>query len=96
MLQSGIRQFVSWSSCKTLDDMIARAREREIDIEMERKRKPEVASGTGSSGKKSPRCHIKGPRDRRATVGVASVGDCTMGRARQGVPAASSAARPGT
>ncbi|CAH1431387.1 unnamed protein product [Lactuca virosa] len=40
MLRSDIRQFVSRSSCKTLDDMIARAREREIDLEMERKRKP--------------------------------------------------------
>ena len=51
MLRSDIRQFVSRSSCKTLDDMIARAREREIDLEMEKKRKLEAASGTGSSGK---------------------------------------------
>ena len=44
--------FVSRSSCKTLDDMIARAREREIDLEMEKKRKPEAVSGSGGSGKK--------------------------------------------
>ena len=52
MLRSDIRMFVSRSSCKTLDDMIARAREREIDLEMERKRKPEAVSGAGSVGKK--------------------------------------------
>ena len=52
MLRSDIRQFVSRSSYKTLDDMIARAREREIDLEMERKRKSKAASGSGSSGKK--------------------------------------------
>ena len=52
MLRSDIRQFVSRSSCKTLDDMIARAREREIDLEMEKKRKPEAVSGSGGSGKR--------------------------------------------
>ena len=38
MLRSDIRQFMSQSSCKTLEDMITRAREREIDLEMEKKR----------------------------------------------------------
>ncbi|XP_052624820.1 uncharacterized protein LOC128132335 [Lactuca sativa] len=52
MLRSDIRQFVSRSSYKTLDDMIARARERKIDLEMEKKRKPEAVSSTSSSGKK--------------------------------------------
>jgi len=32
MLRSDIRQFMSQSSYKTLEDKIARAREREIDI----------------------------------------------------------------
>lgn len=39
MLRSDIRQFISRSSCKTLDDIVVRAREREIDMEMEKKRK---------------------------------------------------------
>lgn len=51
MLQSDIHQFVSRSSYKTLEDMIARARERELDLEMERKRKPEGVQ-SWSSGKK--------------------------------------------
>ena len=41
MMRSDIREFVSRSTCKTLEDMIARAREREIDLEHIRKRKPE-------------------------------------------------------
>ena len=49
MLWSYIHQFVSRSSCKTLEDMIARARERELDLEKEKKRKPEgVQSGNAS------------------------------------------------
>ena len=40
MLRSDIQQFMSRSSCKTLEDMITGTRDREIDIEMERKRKP--------------------------------------------------------
>ena len=38
MLRSDIRQFVSRSSCKTLEDMIAMVRERDIDLELEKKR----------------------------------------------------------
>ena len=53
MLRSDIRQFVSRSSCKTLDDMIARARERGIDLEMERKRKSEMAPGFREFGQKA-------------------------------------------
>ena len=52
MLRSDIRQFMSRSSCKMLEDMISRAREREIDLEMERKRKPDVAYGMKGLGKK--------------------------------------------
>ena len=33
MLRADIREFVSRSDCKTLEDMISRAREREIDLE---------------------------------------------------------------
>ena len=50
ILRSDIRQFVSRSSCKTLEDMIVRARERVIDLEMEKNRKPySVSSVEGSS-----------------------------------------------
>ena len=41
MLKSDIRQFVSISSCSTLEDMIARAMEKGIDLEMEKKMKSE-------------------------------------------------------
>ena len=50
MLKSDIRQFVSLSSCKKLEDMIARAREKEAYLEMERKGKPDGVQ-IGSSGK---------------------------------------------
>ena len=43
---------MSRSSCKKLEDIIARGREREIDLEMEMKRKPDTASGVEGSGKK--------------------------------------------
>ena len=33
MLRDDIREFVSRSSCKTLEDMIFQAKEREIDLE---------------------------------------------------------------
>ena len=39
MWRSDISQFVSRSSYKTLEDMIAQGREREIDIETEKKKK---------------------------------------------------------
>ena len=40
MLRSDVQQFVSRSSCRTLEDTISRARERDIDLEMEKKKKP--------------------------------------------------------
>ena len=52
MLRSDIWQFVSPSSCKKLEDMIARAREREIDLEMERKREPNDIQTAGGLGKR--------------------------------------------
>ena len=45
--QSDIRQFVSRSNCKMLEEMITRAREREI----ERKKKPDSAASVEGSGK---------------------------------------------
>lgn len=41
MLRNDIREFVSFSGCKTLNDMIMRAREREIQLEIQTKRKSE-------------------------------------------------------
>ena len=52
MLRSDIRQFVSRSSCKMMEDMIVRARERLIDLEMERKRKADSAASVEGSGKR--------------------------------------------
>lgn len=52
MLRSDIRQFVSKSSCKTLDDMVARSREGEIDLEMENKRKSDQLQSLEGLGKR--------------------------------------------
>ena len=52
MLRRDIWQFVSRSSCKTLEDRIEQAREREIDMEMERKWKPYEVQISGGSGKR--------------------------------------------
>ena len=41
MLRDDINDFMSFSGCKTLNDMIARAQEREIELELRMKRKPE-------------------------------------------------------
>ncbi|KAL7605587.1 hypothetical protein Lser_V15G15349 [Lactuca serriola] len=67
MLRSDIRQFVSRSRCKTLDEMIAMAREKEIDLETERKRKPEVVSGSGNSGK-NPKVSDHKPRGKQSHI----------------------------
>ena len=41
MLRYDIREFVSFSGCKTLNDMIEMAREQEIKLELQTKWKPE-------------------------------------------------------
>lgn len=41
ILRADIQDFVSFSTCRTLEDMIARAREREINLEHLRKMKVE-------------------------------------------------------
>lgn len=51
MLRSNIRQFVSRSNCKMLEDMIARAREMEIDLEAEKNRKTRWISNIFRIGK---------------------------------------------
>lgn len=52
MLSSDIREFVSFSACLTLDDMISKDRERDIDLEHKGKRKAEHGQTTGVSVKK--------------------------------------------
>ena len=52
ILRGDIRQFVSRSSCSTLEDMIVRATERDIDLETERKRKSNQVQGLEGSGKR--------------------------------------------
>lgn len=41
MLKDKIREFVRYSGCKIVNDMIVRAREQEIELELRKKRKPE-------------------------------------------------------
>ena len=41
MLRYDICEFVSFSGCKTMDDMVEKAREREIELELQIKRKLE-------------------------------------------------------
>ena len=41
MLRDDFREFVNFSECKALNDMIDRAREREIDLEHLEKKKPD-------------------------------------------------------
>lgn len=52
MLRSNIKEFVSFSACPTLEDMISRSREREIDLECIGKRKAEKVQTNGISTKK--------------------------------------------
>lgn len=49
MLKNEIQEFVSMSSCRTKDDMIARDRECEIDLDTMRKRKSVEAQVSWSS-----------------------------------------------
>ena len=83
MLRSDIREFVSRSSCKTLDDMIARAREREIDKEHLRKRKSDeiqVSTGSGKKPKESDsRSRDYQSRSRCGKCGRMHEGACRSG-----------------
>ena len=40
MLRNDIMEFMSFSACQTLEDIITRARERDIDLDHLGKRKP--------------------------------------------------------
>ena len=91
ILRSDIRQFVIQSSCKTLDDMIARNREREIALEMEKKRKLIRLKVQGIRAR-GPRYLIRDREAIRSRVVVASAARHMMGRAGWVVLATSSAA----
>lgn len=52
MFKFEMREFMSMSRCKTLDDMIAWACKREIDLETVRNRKLVQAEVSEGSGKK--------------------------------------------
>ncbi|XP_052625749.1 uncharacterized protein LOC128132809 [Lactuca sativa] len=66
MLRSDIRKFVSRSSCKMLENMIAQAKKREIDLDTERKRKPDEVQTFAGSGKrpKVSDSRLRGHHDR--------------------------------
>ena len=89
MLRSDLRQFLSRSSCKMLEDMIVRAREREIDLEMERKGSHSTLSVEGSG--KRPRYLITGREANMVVAAVAGTTRCTRVHAERVVLAASSA-----
>ena len=52
MLRDGIRDFVSFSTCWTLGDMLARGRDREINLEHLWKRKPKQVQTIGGPVKR--------------------------------------------
>ena len=51
-LRSNIRQFMSISSCRTLDDLVASARERKTKLETEKNRKSDQFQSSDDSGKR--------------------------------------------
>lgn len=52
ILRLDISEFVSFSACQTLEDVISRAREREIDLEHIGKKKAEQVKTARDSAKK--------------------------------------------
>ena len=52
MLRDDIREFVSFSAYRTLEDMITRAQEKEIDLEHLEKRKPKYVQPVGGPMKR--------------------------------------------
>ena len=83
MLRADIREHVSFSTCPTLESMIARAREREIDLEHIWKRKAETGQVVGASGKKPRRTDGRpkgqGGPGRCGKCGRTHEGACRMG-----------------
>ena len=83
MLRSYIRQFVSRSSCKTLEDMIGLATKREINLEMEKKKKLDEAQTSGGSGKRPKLSDFRSrdhqSRSRYSKCGRTHEGPCKSG-----------------
>ena len=52
MLRDDIREFVSFTGCKTLNEMVEKAREREMKLDFCTKRKPEQAQTVVGQAKK--------------------------------------------
>ena len=52
MLMSDIRQFMSTSSCRTLDGMVVTSRQKEIDLEMEKNSKQDLVWSSEGSRKR--------------------------------------------
>ena len=52
MLRDDIHDFLSFSGCKTLNDMVEKAREPEIGLELRRKRKSEQVQAAVGRAKK--------------------------------------------
>ena len=52
MLREDIREFVSFTGCKTLNEMVDKAREREMELESRTKRKTEQVQAAGAQAKK--------------------------------------------
>ena len=47
MLRDDIREFVSFTGCKTLNEMVEKAREQEMELDFRTKRKPEQTHVAG-------------------------------------------------
>ena len=61
MLRDDILEFVSFSGCNTLNEMVEKAREREIELELCTKRKPEqVQAAIGQA--KNPKTYDSSSR----------------------------------
>ena len=52
MLRDDIREFVSFTGCKTLNEMVEMAREREMELHFRTKQKPEQAQTVVGQAKK--------------------------------------------
>ncbi|XP_023736709.1 uncharacterized protein LOC111884641 [Lactuca sativa] len=52
MLRDDIREFLSFTGCKTLNEMVEKAREREIELDTRTKRKTDLAHAAGGQDKK--------------------------------------------
>ena len=48
MLRDDIREFVSFTGCKTLNEMVEKAREKEMELEFHTKRKTKQVQEAGA------------------------------------------------